>query len=147
MMKIAEKRNTSVFTSLTSSPRFVWCLRGTRPRRYSPSSSLTLLTSGRREIYQLRLDTLAVKLPRVLADPVFSGKSLQSSMVFGRNGDCLYWVRHSIKESCCEWPLPWKAKNGISFDLSTLTSLWSSLWIIGSRASFLRCWRKGQPRR
>ena len=37
--------------------------------------------------------TLAVKLPRVLADTMLSIKSSQSLTVFGRNEYCLYWVR------------------------------------------------------
>ena len=86
-------QTTGVFISPTSSPRLAWCFWGTSPRQYSPWSSLTLLTRGLWGIYLQRLGTLAVKLPIELADMVFSGKSIQSLMVCGRNEDCLYWVQ------------------------------------------------------
>ena len=117
-----------VFSCLPLVPLLVWCFWGMSPCWYSPWSSLTFLTGEWWGIYLLRLGTLAVKVPRVLADMVFSGKSFQSLMVRGyRYKDCLYWMRHRIKKSYCEQPLHWQAAAGISFDLSTLTSSWSIL--------------------
>ena len=62
-----------------------------RPSPVQPLVITGPLTSGQWGIYLLRLSILAVKLPRVLADTVFSGKSFQSFMVFIGIQDCLYW--------------------------------------------------------
>ena len=118
-----------------------------RPSPVQPLVITGPLTSGQWGIYLLRLSILAVKLPRVLADTSFSGKSFQSLMVFGRDENCQHWVRHWIGESCCEWSLPWRAAVESSYDLSTLTSSRSILWSIDCQASFLPGCREGQPRR
>ena len=69
-------------------------------------------------IYLLTQGTLAVKLPRVLADTSFSGKSFQSLMVFGRNEDYLYWMRHwTMRITCtgCDIGSRKAAVSGLSF--------------------------------
>ena len=127
--------------TLTSSPQLVWHFWVTSPKLYSPKSSLTLHASGQwggGGGNYLLSGTPAVKLPRVLADTVFSGKSFQSLMVFARDEDCLYWVWHWISESRCEWSLLWRPAARISSHWSQNSCvLWRRLIKKKGRSSIL----------
>ena len=95
--------------SLTSSSWLVWCfwaLTSTASSHHWPC--LPVDGTGIAVYWE------ALLLPRLLVDTVLSGKSFQYLMVFGKKEDCLYWLWHWIKESCCKWPLLWQATAGSS---------------------------------